>query len=95
MWIIVKSSYRIIFNEKILDVRHVSCVAAKFRRLPCLGVTLVGVDEDGEVETEVDLETKAGTEWDKADFFKIFLPVCCTTDAQVRHIHCVAWKRVF
>ena len=34
----------------------------EFRRLPCLGVTLVGVDEDGEVETEVDLETKAGTE---------------------------------
>jgi len=52
---------------------------------PCSNVTPVGVGEDGEVETAAELETKAGTEWGKGDFFETSLRVCSTTDVLVRN----------
>jgi len=40
----------------------------------CLSIVILaeGVGEDTEVEAEVGLDSKAETEWDKADSYKIF-----------------------
>ena len=49
----------------------------------CSNDIQAAVDIDGEDVTEVELETKAGSEWDKGDCLETFWHVCSMTNVPV------------